>query len=215
MAFQQYDPITIQDVKDELDKKLASASLLDKVYPVGSIYMSTSNTSPASFLGGTWESLKDRFLVGAGNTYGIDSKGGASSHTHTTGSHTLTTSEIPAHTHGDAGWHSHTRGSMNITGEWWGLDWGNSVAPWQGSFSGALYASRSKSAYDARSQYSQSGKLDGIGFDASKSWSGETSGAGAHTHSSVGGDMSHSHGDTGSSSSLPPYLAVYMWKRTA
>lgn len=32
---------------------------------------------------------------------------------------------------------------------------------------------------------------------------------------STGGGGSHSHGDTGSSSNMPPYLAVYMWKRTA
>lgn len=33
--------------------------------------------------------------------------------------------------------------------------------------------------------------------------------------SSVGGGQAHNHGATGSSSNLPPYLAVYMWKRTA
>ena len=31
----------------------------------------------------------------------------------------------------------------------------------------------------------------------------------------TGGGASHSHGNTGSSSSLPPYLAIYVWKRTA
>ena len=31
----------------------------------------------------------------------------------------------------------------------------------------------------------------------------------------TGGGESHSHGNTGSSSSLPPYLVVYIWKRTA
>lgn len=31
----------------------------------------------------------------------------------------------------------------------------------------------------------------------------------------TGGSGSHSHGDTGSSSNMPPYLVVYMWKRTA
>lgn len=35
------------------------------------------------------------------------------------------------------------------------------------------------------------------------------------TPASVGGNGAHSHGNTGSSSNLPPYLAVYMWKRTA
>lgn len=31
----------------------------------------------------------------------------------------------------------------------------------------------------------------------------------------TGGGAAHSHGDTGSSSNLPPYLAIYVWKRTA
>lgn len=31
----------------------------------------------------------------------------------------------------------------------------------------------------------------------------------------TGGGQAHNHGDTGSSSSMPPYLAVYVWKRTA
>lgn len=31
----------------------------------------------------------------------------------------------------------------------------------------------------------------------------------------TGGGRAHNHGDTGDASSLPPYLAVYMWKRTA
>lgn len=39
--------------------------LLDTVYPVGSIYITTSNTSPASFLGGSWERYaKGRTLIG-------------------------------------------------------------------------------------------------------------------------------------------------------
>ena len=35
------------------------------------------------------------------------------------------------------------------------------------------------------------------------------------TTGSTGGDKPHNHGDTGSANHLPPYLAVYMWKRTA
>ena len=39
--------------------------LLDTVYPVGSIYITTSDTSPASFLGGSWERYaKGRTLIG-------------------------------------------------------------------------------------------------------------------------------------------------------
>ena len=47
--------------------------LLEKIYPIGSIYMSINSTSPASFLGGTWEQLPEGYALwtassGAGST---------------------------------------------------------------------------------------------------------------------------------------------------
>lgn len=60
-------------------------SVFDKIYPVGSIYMSVNSTSPANLFGGTWTQLKDRFLVGAGNSYAVNSTGGSTTHTHTYG----------------------------------------------------------------------------------------------------------------------------------
>ena len=54
------------------------------LYPVGSIYVSTVNTSPASFIGGSWERIKDKFLLAAGDTYSAGATGGKASHTHTT-----------------------------------------------------------------------------------------------------------------------------------
>lgn len=50
--------------------------LLNCVYPVGSIYMSVNSTSPETFFGGTWVQLKDRFLLGAGDTYNNATTGG-------------------------------------------------------------------------------------------------------------------------------------------
>jgi len=67
---------------------LAADGLLDKTYPVGSIYMSVNSTSPASLFGGTWERLKDRFLLGAGNTYTGGNTGGSATHT-------LTEAQLP------------------------------------------------------------------------------------------------------------------------
>lgn len=52
------------------------------IYPVGSIYLSTNSTSPASLFGGTWEQLKDRFLLGAGGSYTANNTGGSASHAH-------------------------------------------------------------------------------------------------------------------------------------
>ena len=39
------------------------SQFIDMIYPVGSIYMSVSNTSPETLFGGTWEQIKDRFLL--------------------------------------------------------------------------------------------------------------------------------------------------------
>ena len=54
----------------------------NELYPVGSIYMSTNNTSPASMFGGTWEQIKDKFLLSAGSNYSAGATGGESRHTH-------------------------------------------------------------------------------------------------------------------------------------
>ncbi len=57
--------------------------LLNLVYPVGSIYMSVNSVSPATLFGGTWEQLKDKFLLGAGDTYSLGTTGGSATHSHT------------------------------------------------------------------------------------------------------------------------------------
>ena len=54
------------------------AEIMLALYPVGSIYMSVSATSPASLFGGTWEQLQDRFLLGAGSNYTAGVTGGTS-----------------------------------------------------------------------------------------------------------------------------------------
>lgn len=57
-------------------------SLLDLIYPVGSIYMSANNVSPQTFFGGTWDRVKDRFLLAAGDTYAAGGTGGSATNTH-------------------------------------------------------------------------------------------------------------------------------------
>lgn len=43
-------------------------------YPVGAVYLSTSSTSPASLLGGTWESIaSERVLMGVSSSHGAGS----------------------------------------------------------------------------------------------------------------------------------------------
>lgn len=45
---------------------MAWVNLLDVIYPVGAIYMSINNTSPASIVGGTWTKLEHGVLACAG-----------------------------------------------------------------------------------------------------------------------------------------------------
>lgn len=51
-------------------------------FPVGGIYISTTNTNPSTYFGGKWEQIKDRFLLSAGDTYKAGNAGGSSSHNH-------------------------------------------------------------------------------------------------------------------------------------
>lgn len=48
-------------------------------YPVGSVYISTKSTNPASIFGGTWVQIQDRFLLAAGSSYSAGTSGGNSS----------------------------------------------------------------------------------------------------------------------------------------
>ena len=71
----------------------APKNILETVYPIGAIYLSTNNINPNTLFGfGSWEQIKDTFLLAAGDTYSAGSVGGETEHI-------LTTEEIPAHTH--------------------------------------------------------------------------------------------------------------------
>lgn len=67
-------------------------TLLDIVYPVGSIYITESTDSPASSFGGTWAQVTGGLLGCAGST-GLAANGS------TGGSATISTSQMPSHNH--------------------------------------------------------------------------------------------------------------------
>lgn len=50
--------LTISDVENN--------SLVDLIYPIGSIYITAEDRRPAELFGGTWEQIQGRFLLGAG-----------------------------------------------------------------------------------------------------------------------------------------------------
>ena len=109
-------------------KKIAWKNLLSKIYPVGSLYMSAKATSPASLFGGTWEQIKARFILAAGDTYAAGSTGGEAEHA-------LTVDEMPAHRHEGInidnlycfGWENGSRTGMNFKKFYGGTYWGDDV----------------------------------------------------------------------------------------
>lgn len=90
-----------KDLSDTLKNKFAlknhSHNIIDLIYPIGSIYMSVNNVNPSTLFGGTWEQLKDKFLLGAGDTYNNGETGGEATHT-------LTENEMPLHSHQEHEW---------------------------------------------------------------------------------------------------------------
>lgn len=89
-------PIGIQN--QVLQASDIAGAILPIVYPIGSIYINATNAAnPATYLGfGTWVAYASgRMILGAGTsdaTYAAGSTGGASTVT-------LTTAQIPSHTH--------------------------------------------------------------------------------------------------------------------
>lgn len=73
------------------DMRIATQLVLDVMYPVGSIYISTTDVSPSAYFGGQWEKIEDKFLLGSGN-YELGSIGGEAEHV-------LTIAEMPSHSH--------------------------------------------------------------------------------------------------------------------
>lgn len=106
------------DIEDAISKLI-----LDKLYPVGSIYFETTNTNPSALLGGTWEAYgaSDTYLrlggtkTGGSNSYSLTSSN-IPSHTHSIGAHSHTLNEhthtVGAHSHG-LNSHTHSVGAHN------------------------------------------------------------------------------------------------------
>ena len=144
------------DVQVDGALQVGGKSLLDMVYPVGSIYLSVSGTDPQTLFGGTWARLEDVFLLAAGAKHTAGSTGGEESHI-------LTEAEIAPHKH--------------------------------------------EMAYGPESSASSTGFPYGIAAGSA------TNSAGGRGYSSNLGTFSAGGGQP--HNNMPPYLAVYTWKRTA
>lgn len=107
-------------VRNAIAKYAPMLDTMKKIYPVGSIYMSTVSTNPATLFGfGTWEAMPaGRVLLAQGKsswgtTYNAGSSGGEATHK-------LTVGELPAHNHSAStnttGSHAHTYTWRNYQG---------------------------------------------------------------------------------------------------
>lgn len=159
-------------------------------YKVGDILCSTSSTHPSTYYGGSWETIQDRFLIGAGNNYGEKKTGGSTTSKIETGHMPSHSHTMPSHNHwlefssGNGGDHTHGVQSHNgNTGSWEYLR----PSGWTGGNGWR--------------------QVDGVGAHSHwvAGWTGGNNGAG-------------STNATGGSTALPimpPWYGVYFWRRTA
>ena len=83
------------DIENTIDSKLNE--YWKRIYPIGSIYMSMENTSPAELFGGTWEKIEGKFLLASDTNHELATTGGQEKVQ-------LSNNNIPSHAHS----HSHT-----------------------------------------------------------------------------------------------------------
>lgn len=186
-------------------------ALVNKMFPVGSIYITAGNTNPGTFLGGTWTQIaQGRTLIGVGtlgsDTYAAGDTGGAARVT-------LGINEIPSHNHGGGtGTESadHTHSGTTTSSGTHSHYVTNSATVWGGGANGnQAYISNNSDNTIKKSSLSDNRR-------------NESTDAGAHTHTFTTGGISANHthaitaqGDGAAHENRMPYLAVYFWQRTA
>ncbi len=185
-------PVTVKLLEEYVTKQI-----LNKAYPIGSIYITLVNTNPSETIGGEWRRVAEgRCLVGVSAERNITlRKTGGSITT------TLSESNIPAHDH-----------SVNISGNTSGVgDHTHNTSDESSYTKAARYGER-----DYYCKYLGSGDTDRRDYNTyyvNETKNRTTNGAGGHSHTvNVSGNTSR----VGSGAPINvenPYLGVYMWER--
>lgn len=187
-------PADAAAVRKLIEESLAAQRAED--YARIKFWASNDPTSPASFIGGTWERVEGEFIMGASSAYPVGTTGGSATHTQTV-------AEMPSHNHsgstGSAGSHSHSA--------------------WTGGAGGHSHTVSAATATNIVAF--QLGTGTNENGQTAKSSSPTTSWVGDHTHG-VGMNEAGAHthtvsiGSTGSGQAmdiLNPYYALYIWVR--
>ena len=188
-----------EQVKVEMD------AVTNKIYPVGSIYISVNNANPASFFGGSWTA----FATGR-TIVGVDTSQGEFNSVEKAGGH----KELQLHAHG---LNNHVHSLNNHT-----HSVPNHVHTMQGAGNHFHYLGINKSAVQKGTSYNKPNNFE----SGSTSYKSNTTGNHAHTMNSsgtctTGGNSGNTGGNSGNTTSagggnagnLQPYITVYMWKR--
>ena len=209
-------PADAAAVRKLIEESLAAQRAED--YARIKFWASNDSTSPASFIGGTWERVEGEFIMGASSAYPVGTTGGSATHTQTT-------AEMPSHSHsgstGSAGSHSHSASTGSA-----GSHSHSGTTGWAGAHSHdtemEAYSSGNSANFYAP-PYGNAWNAKKISTDSagSHTHSFSTNSTGAHSHSvSIGDAGAHTHtvsiGSTGSGQAmdiLNPYYALYIWVR--
>lgn len=190
---------TAEQVKVEMD------AVTNKIYPVGSIYISVNNANPASFFGGSWTAFATgRTLVG------IDTSQSEFNSVEKPGGH----KSLQSHTHGLNN-HVHSLGNHTHSVP-------NHTHTMQGAGNHYHYLGINKDAVQKGTSYNKPNNFE----SGSTSYKSNTTGNHTHTMNSsgtctTGGNSGNTGGNSGNTTSagggnagnLQPYITVYMWKR--
>ena len=99
----------VDDFMDDVDEKIG------KLHPVGCIYLSMNSTNPSTYFGGTWTRIaKGRVLVGVDEN---DTDFNTSNKTGGAKTVTLTTNQIPSHTHSYTGYTTNSSYGLKADGD--------------------------------------------------------------------------------------------------
>lgn len=126
----------------------------DTIYPIGSFYFTSSNVNPSTLFGGTWEQIKDKFILSCGDKYANGNIGGTEQHQH----------KLPI-------------GLNNVSDNWYQMHWNNAFGYGTDEFTSPNYNQLNSTPY--------------------------------------GSSMTMHQLKSEVVSNMPPYLAVYVWKRVA